>query len=292
MNIHKSIDNLSIKIGGLYGERFRFFRDGIETEPIESITRNLEMDFTPPTENGEYHIPIRYKSFEGTARYSLLNWAGVNRPCLIFHHGSGETNYTGRILKILPKTINQEINLIAVSIPCNQDMKEYLYGIGSVERFCTLMASSVRIFEALNDWLKKIEAGKVIASGISLGGWITNLHYSLYNSIDEYRPIFAGAALDHLFTATVYRQMTSKAARGNPAIIKKALNFEEAFTDRDSNNIFPLLARYDQYIDFNRQRNIYPERQLKIIEKGHITGTMTFNALKNHLIEGLGIYIN
>ncbi len=249
----------------------------------------MRMEFTPPKTEGEYQVPIRYGSYEGEARYSLLHWAGAGNPSLIYHHGSGETKYTARIQRILPKSVISGINLVAISIPWNRSMKEYLYGIGSLERFCMLMASSVRLFESTSNWLCTQGSGKIVASGISLGGWITNLHSSIYASMDEYRPIFAGAALDHLFTDTIYRNMTSVEARENANVLKDVLNFEPAFETGNPSTVFPLLARYDQYIHYGRQKGIYHENQVSTLDKGHITGTMDMRALRKHLINGLGI---
>ena len=290
MNKHIMMDRLSIGIGSLYGDKIKFFREGLKSEALTEMPRALEMEFTNPTREGEYRIPVGYGAQEGTARYSLLNWAGEDRPSLIFHHGSGETNYTARLRKILPRSIQSQINILAVSIPHNRNMKEYLHGIGSLERFAFLLSSSVRLTEYLGLWLRDQGKGKIVASGISLGGWITNLHFSLYGSLDEYRPIFAGAAVEHLFTDTIYRKLASSEARNNPEVLRQTLNFEEPFQARNCRKVFPLMARYDQYIQLERQGGIYPESQVRIVDKGHITGAMDVNTLKDHLLQGLGIH--
>lgn len=185
--------------------------------------------------------------------------------------------------------IRSRINLIAVSVPFNLSLSEYLYGIGHLERFVFLLASSVQVTECLGDWLRAQGTGRIVVSGISLGGWVTNLHYSLYGCLDEYRPLFAGAALDHLFTDTVYRKLTSREARDNPKVLRQALNFETAFQSRDSQSVFPLLARHDQYALFERQRRIYADAQLSVLEKGHITGSMDTRSLREHLLRGLRV---
>jgi hypothetical protein len=244
------------------------------------------MEFTGPTEEGEYHVPVRYRSEEGIARYSLLNWAGGDKPSLIFHHGSGENKYTARLRKILPRTVQSGMNILAVSVPYNRNMKEYLHAIGSLERFAFLLASSVRLFESLGLWLREQGKGTITASGISLGGWITNLHFSIYDSLDEYRPIFAGAAVEHLFTNTVYRKMATPEARKNPEVLRKVLNFEDLFLSRDRRKVFPLMARYDQFIRLERQSRIYLPDQITIIDKGHITGAMDVKSLREHLLKG------
>ncbi len=285
--IHQSIDRLATGLGSLYGEKVRFFREGIESPPLIEMPATLEMDFSGFTEEGEYHIPVRYGRMEGIARYSLLHWAGKHKASLIFHHGSGETHYTARIRKTLPASMSSGINVIALSIPWNRNIKEYLHGIGSLERFTFLLASSVRLMESLSHRLRERGSGKIVASGISLGGFITNLHYSIYGSLDEYRPIFAGAALDHLFTDTAYRTLTSREAREHPEALRNALNFEDLFRIRDPRRVFPLLARYDQYVELERQRSIYLEDQVSILNKGHITGAMDRRVLRDHLLDGL-----
>ncbi len=273
--------------GSLYGERVRFFREGADSAPITDIAGRLDMEFTNPTRNGEYRIPVRYKSMEGIARYSLIHRAGGDRPTLIYHHGSGETNYTARIRKILPASVRSEFNLIALSVPFNRNMKEYIHGIGSLERFAFLVASSVRLIEDLGQWLRSQGSGKTVVSGISLGGWICNLHFAIYTSLDEYRPIFAGAALDHVFLETVYRKQVSRRAFENPSALTRVLNFEKSFSAQKNDRVFPLLARYDQFIRYERQKGIYRENQLRLLDKGHITGAMDIKSLRDHLLEGL-----
>ena len=37
MNIHSGIDALSIKMGSLYGDKVKFFREGIDSEPLTEM---------------------------------------------------------------------------------------------------------------------------------------------------------------------------------------------------------------------------------------------------------------
>lgn len=285
MNIHRVLDNLSVKIGSLYGEKMKFFREGIEADPLTAIPGGIELEFSPIEKAGEYNCPVRYREIDGVARYFIINWAGKKSPCVLFHHGSGENNYTKRIRKIFQRKNHYRINAIAVSIPFNRNLKEYLYGIGSLQRFSFLIASSTRLTESLGAWLKSLGSEKIVVSGISLGGWITNLHYSLYGSLDEYRPIFAGAALDHLFTDTIYRGMSASPAKEHPEILKEALNFEDIFRSKNPNIVFPLLSRYDQFIHFERQKRIYLPENTTVLDKGHITGSMDSKALREHIFD-------
>ena len=187
-----------------------------------------------------------------------------------------------------------------MSVPFNANIKEYLYGVGSLERFAFMLASSVRLTEGLVHYLDSLGVERCVCAGISLGGWITNLHHCFYDSCSEYRPIFAGAAPDHLFTETVYRKLLAGGAEtaGGAEVpetvdtpdtavkIRGAINFEEEFAGRDNKNVFPCMARYDQYIRFERQAQIYRPENIRILDRGHTTGAASHGQLALHLFEG------
>jgi len=296
-------------IGGLYGDNMKFFREGLDCPHVSILINKIEMEFTPPAFNlgaelGEYRIPVRYSAderqteekgqneIEGIARYNIITWAGSSAETIIYHHGSGETNYTARIKQIALKAKDwPEKNIIAVSIPFNSNMKEYLYGVGSLKRFAFIFASSVRLTEHIVRFLKQQGNRNIVCAGMSLGGWITNLHHTYHNSCTTYKPIFAGAAPDHLFLHTPYRKMVACQQKKIPDYgasdtgdsITAALNFEEDFLKRENGNVFPCMARFDQYINLERQSGIYREENMRIIEKGHITGAAAYKELRQHL---------
>ena len=118
-----------------------------------------------------------------------------------------------------------------------------------------LLASSVVLTEALIDYLRSIGNERIVCAGMSLGGWITNLHHRYYDTCIAYKPIFAGAVPDHLFSCTVYRRMLVDTA--DPADISGVLNFEDDFAVRDNRSVFPCMARYDQDLVLWRQSKLY-----------------------------------
>ena len=120
-------------------------------------------------------------------------------------------------------------------------------------------------------------------SGISLGGWIANLHHACFNTADEYRPIFAGATLDRLFIESAYRKLTAKSALEHPDTLTVSLNFEAAFARRPNTNVYLLMGRVDQYIVLEQQRSIYNPDQATIIDRGHITGSSDTEMLRAFL---------
>jgi len=307
MNIHALTDRLVVAAGGLYGDKMKFFREGCESPHVSKIIRNLEMGFITPGEawqlngggreeggpaNEDYRVPVRYGEIEATARYQLIHWAGPGARSIIYHHGSGETKYAARILKIAAAMDAKEsLNIIAVSVPFNSSMKEYLYGVGRLDRFAFMLASSVRITEELVSYLKSLGVERIACAGMSLGGWITNLHHSYYNSCSEYLPIFAGAAPDHLFSETVYTKMLAEAVRNPEGLthITEALNFEKDFAQQSNENVYPCMARYDQFIRFDRQAGIYRPEQIRVLDRGHVTGAAAHSQLARHLAQGVAV---
>ena len=50
-------------------------------------------------------------------------------------------------------------------------------------------------------------------------------------------------------------------------------------------NLFPLLGKYDQFIDYNVQKESYKGYPLKAMECGHVTGALSTKILKEHILE-------
>ena len=287
MNAHAWLDTAALAAGSLYGDSVKFFREGTDSESLFRVARRTTAEFSGGMTCGEYHIPVTCSSQEGTARFSLISYQDPRLPLLIFCHGSGEHDYTRRIKRILPDRMRAKFNLAAISIPCNRNLKEYLHGIGSLERFCFLIASSVAVAEQVRIFYQSKGASRVILSGISLGGWVTNLHAALHGTMDEYRPICAGAALDDLFTSSEYRKMAARKVKGQEVRLYEVLNFEREFSDCDRTHVHPLLARYDQYIRYERKKVCYLPKKVRIIDKGNGTTAMDYRALQEFLLEAV-----
>ena len=68
--------------------------------------------------------------------------------------------------------------------------------------------------------------------------------------------------------------MTGALARQHPRRLRNVLDFEDTFRESQASRCFPLLARYDRIIDFDRQQAAYTGMDLAVLEKGHITGSL------------------
>lgn len=326
MNVHRMTDNMVAALGGLYGDGTKFFRDGTESPHLSEVAAETIVDLAGPgasatlEEGQEVMVQAAYGPFSAPARYTVLSWAGPQAPTVIYHHGSGESNYTARIKRIAGRmnaghrtsgvdgtdrgagasaagaarrasgaktTTGGSANIIACSVPYNHSLKEYLYGAARLDRWVFLLAASVRLTEALTSRLRAMGCPRIVCAGLSLGGWITNLHHTYFDTCDVYSPIFAGAALDDLFTESVYRKLLASAARDAGTRFREALNFEKDFTARGSENVYPVMARFDQFIRFERQAGIYRADQMTVLERSHTTGAVAYARLAEHLTRRL-----
>ena len=112
---------------------------------------------------------------------------------------------------------------------------------------------------------------------------MTNLHRAYCHSADSYAPMMAGAALDAVFTRSAYRRMTGRAAREHPEVLRRVLNFEDAFAAAPGDNVAALLMRYDAIIVYERQRRCYDPASLTVRDRGHTTGALDRAAMRAFL---------
>jgi len=150
-----------------------------------------------------------------------------------------------------------------------------------------MLATSTALAEALITELKQGHTTRVILSGISLGGWVANMHRAFFGTADAYIPVFAGAALDEVFISSAYRKLTDDRALEKAENISAVLNFEKEFSLRRGKQIFPPLARYDRFIEFQRQHRCYDDTESRILEAGHVTGTLMYDTIRQHILTHL-----
>ena len=295
MGKHEFLDTLVAGMGSMYGNSLKFFSEGTQSASLEELVAQSSATAPEWDGKGEYVAEVRTPLGAIPTKFTVLEWVDASAPVLIFHHGSGDIPYHTRARKILgadkagfAPPFESDVNIIATNSPFNESHKEYYAAIRDLERFGVLIAGSVALIEALVRAVP--EARKTVVSGISLGGWITNLHHACYDSADEYRPIFAGAALDRLFLDSAYRKLTGKHALETSVRLTDCLNFEAAFARRSNENVHALLGRFDRYIVLEQQASIYRDDRLTVIDRGHITGSgdnETLRGFVGEAFEGL-----
>jgi len=291
MNKHIFLDRLTATVASATLGKNKFFSESVESPGYKEHLEDVSLSVSS-LEKGIHELQAGTSSGKMDPAYYVAQWKGKGYPTIIYHHGNNERPFDfSRFAKNSFKNIFMDskepidANLIAIRAPFhNASLKEYQKKINHLSNFVGMLSVSVRLVEEIIHRLKDQGIAPVLISGISLGGWITNLHRSYYNTADVYVPLLAGAALDHLFTDSVYRKMGGRIARENPEKIQAILNFEEDFQKITDDNVFPLLGRYDQYIQYKRQKKSYTTANIKVLKTGHITGFLAAKELKNHIL--------
>lgn len=289
MNKHIFLDNLTARVGALAAGKKKFFSQSIESKPFEKLVDSIEVKV--PEITGEETFELEAETAAGPVgiAFRVEKWLGADYPTLIYHHGNNERPFdygksaknTFRHIFVSEKEAFN-LNLVVVRAPFHDiSLKEYQEKITDLENFMTMIAASVKLNEEL---IRALPADqKVYTCGISLGGWVTNLHRSLYNSSSVYIPMLAGSYLGELFLQSAYRRLAGSLALENEPRIRELLNFDAAFSTVETKNVFPLLARYDRFIEYHVQRESYNGFEVQTIEAGHVTAAINARELRTHI---------
>jgi hypothetical protein len=289
MNKHILFDKLTVTIAS--ATVGKFFSESIESAGYREFLEDITVSVNS-LEEGIHETEAKTPVGKIDPAYYVAQWKGKGYPTIIYHHGNNERPFDfSRFAKNSFKNIFMDskepidANLIAIRAPFhNASLKDYQKKIKHLSNFVGMLSVSVKLVEEIIHRLKDQGIAPVLVSGISLGGWITNLHRTYYNTADVYVPLLAGAALDHLFTDSGYRKMGGRIARENPEKIKETLNFEEDFQKVKDDNVFPLLGSYDQFIQYERQKKSYTTENIKVLESGHVTSFLLAQELRKHIL--------
>lgn len=293
INKHIFVDRLTVFIAALTTGKRKFFAHGIDSRGFEELIESAKVEI--PAIDGETINEVEAIIGENrlAAAYRVEQWLGTDFPTIIYHHGNNERPFDYRagakntFFNIFVKHREAfRANLMVVRAPFHDgSLKRYQLLMTELENFMMMIAVSVKLNEAIIRRLREKGAERIITSGISLGGWVTNLHRSYFNSATIYVPLLAGAFLGEIFLTSRYRKLTGKKALENPEAIRHRLNFHREFANVTKKNVFPLLAKYDQFIEYEVQKASYVGHLVKTIEAGHITGALNADVLKKHIME-------
>jgi len=291
-NFHSLLDELVVILAALT-LRKKYFSESIDTPPFHRHLASTSITLPPIGENGLYYVKADTLVGKLQAGFFVANLKKENLHTIIYHHGSAERPFEfGRLGRntftniFLSKNATINANLIAICAPFHDSTLEtYEENIGRLSNLTAMVAVSVKLINLIVQYFGETQKTKVAVAGISLGGFVANLHRTYYNTADVYIPMLAGAALDDVFLNGEFRKLTDESALARASVLTERLNFEKEFTRIETRNIFPLLARYDRIVLYERQRQCYIGYQVKVLNKGHITGALSFNTLREHILQ-------
>lgn len=283
MNFMGILDVVALNVSSLAVRKSRYFQDDINSVSIADHLEGIKL--TIPQFSGEGLYECEAETLVGKLEpaFKVAQWKGSEYPTIIYHHGASEEPFDFSFNKIFPlKKISVDANLIAIRAPYCKSLKEFLEGVQSLNRYVAMLAVSTKMVEKL---INSSQIKTAVVTGISLGGFVTNIHHTFYNTAEYYKPMLAGAEIGEALLNSTYTKMIAPTAQENSKMIKQILNFSHDFAKTDQSNVYPLLGRYDQVAKLDVQRKGYSEEQLTIINKGHLTGSTSFKVLRQHILK-------
>ncbi len=297
MNIHQTLDNHSSIIGSLILGKQKYFSRSIDACGFKKIFQNINIDFPKIEGEGQYELKAWIGGLRLDPAFLVYKWKGNNFPTLIYNHGNNEKIFDfGIIAKnsfkkiFLERNKVPECNIILIRAPFhNSSLGEYKNHISSLFDFMSMISTAALVAEKIICFINENIKSTTAVCGISLGGWVANLHRTYFNTADLYIPLLAGAELSDVFLRSSYSKLTGEKGLNKQDVIEKYLNFEKDFKKIKSKNIFSLLARHDQFIRIGVQKPCYGKNPVQIIQKGHVSSLLAPTDISNHIIKVLGI---
>ncbi len=287
MGLYEFVDNLSMSIGSTL-IRKKYFSKEVESRKIKDWFNYVKLEIPEINGEGYYPIKVQYDGVTNEAAFRIEQWKGIQYPTIIYHHGAAEGGYDYSFNRTLAKNkSNIKANLIAIQALFNHNNKEFLESISCLSNYTLMVAASTLIVENLTNQIRRISNNKIIVTGTSLGGFVTNLHFAYYNTADYYKPLLSGARIGDVFINSAYSKVTSANGKMNPDKLRYALNFEDDIRKMEQKNLFPLMAKHDQIIKYDLQSLDFNPRQVSLIPFGHATGATKFKLLRQHILKGI-----
>ncbi len=290
MNIHSLIDRTSIKGTEVLLTNNKVFSRSIESPTYVEHLKIIKLKIPKILGEAEYQVEAETAAGTMDPAFLIHQWKGEDYPSIIYHHGSLERPfnfhwYMKNTFRDIFVSYREpiEANLIAIRSPFHRgSILKYAKRMGYLTSFTAMLSVSAKLIDFLVDYLKSTGKGPVIVSGVSLGGVVANLHRSYFNTADIYIPLCAGASLSDVFMTSGYKRV-AKIVLDQKEIVNEKLDFEKDFRSVNSDNVFPLLAKYDQLFHFERQKESYDGHPVTVLDKGHWTAAFSSKLLRKHI---------
>lgn len=291
MNIHALIDLISIKSSEILIINNKIFSKSIDSPTYTEHLKTIKLNVPEISGEGTYEVDADTEAGAMNPAFLIQQWKGADNPSIIYHHGNLERPFNFRwYIKNTFRDIfvsyrgPVDTNLIALRAPFHKgSILKYARRMGHLTTFIAMLSVSAKLIEVLVDYLKSAGKGQVIVSGVSLGGLAANLHRAYFNSAHVYIPLCAGASLSDVFMTSAYKRV-AKIVFEHRGTVNDVLDFERDFKGISSDNVFPLLARYDQLFRYERQKESYDGHPVTVLDKGHWTAALSSKLLRQHIL--------
>jgi hypothetical protein len=289
-----AMDRATVAAGVFGGERIRFFRRSIQSP---EWAEHLAIP-SPDVPTLQVGVPseVTVETLAGPLPVGLLlvQEASAGAPLIVTHHGNNERAFDlGRrsknfLNRALLEGERPEGTLLLLRAPFHDGpLRAYTDASGDLRTWMSMLAASVGAADAVMSRLGRDAGRPSLLTGMSLGGWVTNLHRAFHNTASLYVPMLAGAHLGRQLVDSAYRRMVSRQALVHADELRMRLDFDAAFRAVTDDNVAALLARHDQFARLEHQADDYGRAPIHVLETGHIGAALDRPALRRHVLQGL-----
>ncbi len=282
---HESIDRLHVALINLF--KPRAFRQGTSSPTLQEHLAAVQFDLPPLTTQRRYRLTAQTLVGALEVGYRIRLGPRPELPVLVYHHGIAEMPYDKSFRGIFPARHPINAHLVAVRAPFHRSWLTVFSGLVTLSNFVAMCAVSIKLIEAVRQLLAAHGAQHSVVAGTSLGGFLALMHHLNFSTADRYVPLLAGPDIADAMLSTHFRRFLAPAeALAQADHIRSLLDFRQAFQASDTRHVLPLLAQYDLDMRYDHHRACYTACGVPVvtIARGHITGAITFAALRAHLL--------
>lgn len=284
--LHESIDHLHIATVRLAVPRA--FRHGTTSRSLGEHLDAVRLATPPLATQKSYRLTADTLVGPLDCGYQVRLGPRPDLPVLIYHHGIAEMPYDKSFRGIFGgRAISA--HLVVLQAPFHRTWLTVSKGLTTLNQFMAMCAVSITMMEAVRRLFLDYGAPRCLVSGISLGGFLTLMHHLFVGTADRYAPLLAGPDLAHTMLATPFVRLLNPEIQAQTEHLQTLLDFRQAFQASETRHILPLLARYDLDMPYQHLQACYRNSQVPTatLDRGHITGSIAFSALRQHLLSCL-----
>ena len=262
------------------------FRHGIDSPSLYEHLHAVQCTLPALTAARHYSVVAHTLAGDMAAGFQVRWGTRSDLPVLVYHHGIAEMPYDKSFRGIFRGPLATAGHLVAVRAPFHRTWLDLRPGLATMQHFLAMCAVAVRLGEAVRVALLARGAHRSLVLGTSLGGFLALLHHLMLGTADGYVPLLAGPDLAHVMLGTHYRHFLAPQALAQATTWRALLDFRAAFKASPTQRVRPLLARYDLGMLYAYHAACYAASNVPLmtIERGHITGSLAFAALRTHVL--------
>lgn len=281
---HEAVDHLHVAL--LRHLVPPVFRHGIDSPPLHEHLQAVQCTLPALTTARHYTVVVRTLVGELGAGLQIRWGAQPELPVLVYHHGIAEMPYDKSFRGIFRGALATAAHLVVVRAPFHRTWLDLRPGLASVQHFLAMCAVAVQLGEAARLALLARGARGSLVVGTSLGGFLALLHHLRLGTADGYVPLLAGPDLAHVMLGTHFRHFLDPQALARATTLQELLDLRRDFKASATRRVLPLLARHDLDMLYAHHAACYAASNVPVmtIERGHITGSLAFAALRAHVL--------